>query len=91
MSPLIWFSLAVYLPGEMHLNFAQFDLVNNNIRNHYFTNRIVSTWNTLPNIVVNVDSVNAFKNALDKHWQKEEVLYDYRAKLSGTGVRGINV
>ena len=34
---------------------------------NFFTNRVVNVWNSLPYHVVNVDSVNAFKNNLDKH------------------------
>ena len=31
------------------------------VRKHSFTPRIVNTWNSLPDYVVNVDSVEAFK------------------------------
>ena len=37
---------------------------------HFFTNRVVNYWNGLPHHVVNVDSVNSFKNALDCHYSK---------------------
>ena len=37
---------------------------------HFFTNRVVNYWNGLPRHVVNVDSVNSFKNALDCHYSK---------------------
>lgn len=38
-----------------------------NLYNHFFTNRIVNMWNSLPNEVVTAGSINAFKNRLDKH------------------------
>jgi len=60
-------------------------------RKHFFSDRVVSVWNSLPDSVIDVKSVNAFKNALDKHWSGEQMLYDYRAKLSGIGVRGIDI
>ena len=38
------------------------------LRKHYFTNRVVSIWNSLPNDVVMADNINLFKNHLDKFW-----------------------
>ena len=32
------------------------------IRKHYFTNRVVSIWNSLLNDVVMADNINLFKN-----------------------------
>jgi len=36
------------------------------LRKHYFTNRVVPIWNSLPNDVVMADNVNLFKNHLYK-------------------------
>ena len=36
-----------------------------------FSNRIIDEWNSLPNEIVAASSTNAFKNALDKHWEDE--------------------
>ena len=36
---------------------------------NFFTNRVVSTWNNLPNSVVTAGTLNSFKNGLDKHWE----------------------
>jgi len=33
---------------------------------HFFTNRIINTWNSLPQETVSVGTVNAFKNGIDK-------------------------
>ena len=49
---------------------------NKDIRKFNFTNRVVDTWNSLPNQVVNSPSINAFKSNLDKHWKDQAVLYD---------------
>ena len=43
---------------------------------HFFTNRVVNYWNGLPHHVVNVDSVNSFKNALDCHYS--HIMFDKR-------------
>ena len=36
---------------------------------HFFTNRAVNSWNCLPASVVNVETVNSFKGALDRHFR----------------------
>ena len=64
---------------------------NLDIRKYSFSVRIVSIWNTLPDSVIASDTINKFKNALDKHWQNEDILYNYKAKLSRTGVRGLDI
>ena len=48
---------------------------------NFFSNKIVTTWNTLPNIVVKSESLNVFKNRLDKLWENQEFLTDYRCVL----------
>jgi len=35
--------------------------------------------------VVESNTINTFKNGLDKHWSNQEVLYDFNADLTGTG------
>ena len=60
-------------------------------RKYFFTIRVVSVWNSLPDSVITAQSINAFKREIDKHWQHEDLLYNYRAKLSGTGVRGLEL
>jgi hypothetical protein len=37
---------------------------------HFFTNRIISNWNNLPVAAVNADSLNIFKNEIDKFFDK---------------------
>ena len=55
------------------------------LRKHYFTNRVVSIWNSLPNDVAMADNINVFKNHLDKFWSSCEFVYSYRAQPFGTG------
>jgi len=40
--------------------------VNTSMYQHFFTNRVINTWNSLPKETVTVSTVNAFKNRLDK-------------------------
>jgi len=55
------------------------------LRKHYFTNRVVPIWNSLPNDVVMADTINLFKNHLDKFWSSCEFVYSHRAQPFGTG------
>jgi len=48
-------------------------------------------WNSLPNHVVYVNSVNLFKARLDRFWMDQDVKYDFMADLTGTGDRSVNV
>ena len=56
----------------------------------FFTHRIVNMWNSLPNEVVHAESTNTFKSRLDKFWSYQEIIYDYRAEIQGTGSRSVN-
>ena len=51
----------------------------------YFNNRVVNLWNSLSNRVVMSDSTNIFKNRLDSFWEGQDIIYDFRAQLYGTG------
>jgi len=57
------------------------------LRKYFFTNRVVSTWNSLPKDVVLCDTINKFKSHLDKYWQYQDIVYDYKAEIHGTGSR----
>ena len=46
-------------------------------RQHFFSNRIVNEWNNLPQSAVDKDTVNSFKNALEKHWKHDPRKFDY--------------
>ena len=69
---------------KLKQNHCKYDL-----RKHFFTNRIIAIWNSLPDYVVDAHSVNVFKNRLDKHWCKQDILYDYESELSGIGNRSL--
>ena len=53
----------------------------------YFTNRVVDARNSLPNWIDMTNSTNTFKRRLDMYWQDQEIIYDFRAQLQGTGSR----
>jgi len=55
------------------------------LRKYSFCARVVNIWNSLPNEVVEANTVNVFKNRLDKHWSNQDVLFDFNADLTGTG------
>ena len=52
-----------------------------NIRKHGFSLRIVRSWNSLPDEVINAENVNSFKNKLDKFWSNKDIIYNYKAKI----------
>ena len=39
-----------------------------NISKYFFSNRVVSCWNSLPDYVISADTINSFKNRLDNFW-----------------------
>jgi len=47
--------------------------------------RIVNTLNSLPNLVVDANTVNASKAWLDKFWSHQAVKCDFTADFTGTG------
>jgi len=44
-------------------------------------------WNNLPNWVVFANTTDTFKARLDKFWHTQDIIYDFRAQLQGTGSR----
>ena len=57
------------------------------LRKFCFSNRIISAWNSLPEIVVTAETTNAFKNRLDRFWINQDIVYDWKAELAGIGSR----
>jgi ribonucleases P/MRP protein subunit RPP40 len=67
---------------KLNLNHCHYDL-----RKHFFTNRVVAIWNSLPDNVVDVNSINIFKNRLDSYWCMQDVVFDFESDLTGIGNR----
>jgi len=63
---------------KLYQSFVKYDL-----RKHFFTDRVVSLWNSLPNGVVDSDTINCFKSRLDKFWNNQDVLYNWEANFAG--------
>ena len=57
------------------------------LRKFGFSNRVVNKWNSLPNWVVSANTTNTFKARLEKFWHNQDIVYDIRAQLQGTGSR----
>ena len=57
------------------------------LRNFYFTNRVVDAWNSLPYYIVTANNTNIFKRILGAYWQDQDILYDFHAQLQRTGSR----
>jgi ribonuclease P/MRP protein subunit RPP40 len=57
------------------------------LRKHFFTNRVINIWNSLPENVVAADNINLFKTRLDEHWKTQSVLFDWTADLAGVRSR----
>jgi len=60
-----------------------------NLRKHYFTNRVIDVWNSMPNEVVSADSINIFKSCLDQFWCNQDIKFDWKAEIFGTGSRSL--
>jgi hypothetical protein len=51
------------------------------LRQHYFKERIVGPWNSLPDKVVEAPSTKSFEKRLDKHWINQDLVFNYEAAL----------
>ena len=49
--------------------------VHRQIREELFKERVVTTWNSLPESVVTAPTLNSFKRRLDTHWQDHPRLF----------------
>jgi len=48
---------------------------------------IIIIINSPSSYVVSAESVNCFKNRLENFWKNHEIIYNFRAEISGTGNR----
>ena len=52
---------------------------------------ITSAWNSLPDSVVSANTVNTFKNRLDRFWKNQDIQFNWKADID-TGSRSqVNV
>ena len=50
----------------------------NGVQANSFYFRYARMWNKLPAKVAEAETLNSFKNALDKHWEESATKYDHR-------------
>jgi len=75
--------MLMLLQGVTNINC--FKILLNIILESYITNRVVSLWNSLPDGVMNSDTINCFKCRLDNFWTNQDVLDNWEADFTGTG------
>jgi len=61
------------------------DHLHYNLRKYSFSYRVIHIWNSLPNNVIESNTIDSFKNRLDRYWNNENVKFDWTAELTGTG------
>ena len=59
--------------------------VHYDLRKYYLGNRIISNWNSLPDYVINANSIGIFENSLGRFWSNQACFFEYKANLTGTG------
>ena len=50
--------------------------VKSNKRKYAFTLRVSRRWNKLPDTVVNILTLNTFKNRLDRYWKNQDLYFN---------------
>jgi len=63
------------------------NLIKHSFTSHFFSNRVVKLWNSLPNNVVTASSVHSFEHRLDTHWLNQDLVFNWHAVIAGTGDR----
>jgi len=51
------------------------------LRKYFYCTRIINTWNSLPESVISASTTDSFKNKLDKFWNNQDLLYNYKSEL----------
>ena len=49
------------------------------------------SWNSLPDYVVEVNSINMSKSRLDKLWADQDIVYNFNSELTGTVDRSVRM
>jgi len=70
--------------SELHQRSVRYDR-----RKHFFTNRVVPLWNSLPNGFMHSYNINCFKSRLSKFGNNQDVLYNWEADFAGTANRSL--
>lgn len=51
--------------------------VETSLRQRFFTQRSIDSWNSLPEHVISAPSINSFKARLDNYWRNKPGVFDY--------------
>jgi len=65
--------------------------VHYNLRKYLFSNRVIQIWNSVPDLVIESNSINSFKNNQGILWQNEDVKFNWKADLTGAGSRSLSL
>ena len=68
ISSELFFTPAIHATTRGHAHKLYKERSRLDIRSKYFSQRVVSDWNSLPEKVVQAKTVDSFKTLLDKHW-----------------------
>ena len=85
--------LEMYLVPEVIKYKVQSHSFHYNFRKRSFAARVVNVWNSLPDHVVDVDSLKQFETKLDNKQDQtnfgsnQGVMFDWTAEITGTGDR----
>ena len=55
--------------------------VNTRLRQNFFTERVIDTWNSLSSHVVEAPSIKAFERRIDRFWRNQDIVYDHEALI----------
>ena len=55
--------------------------VNTRLRQNFFTERVIETWNSLSSHVVEAPSIKAFERRIDRFWRNQDIVYDHEALI----------
>ena len=75
LDPAIFFVPHQYSSTRGHSKKLQKPRSNTNLRLHSFSNRIVNTWNSLPQEIIDSSSLNVFKSQIDHHFATQRYAY----------------
>ena len=59
--------------------------VNHDLRKYFLANRTITIWNSLPDNVVSSTSIDMFKNRFDYYLHAQDIYFNWKADLTGTG------
>ena len=80
--PLFQQHLDVTMETSGHSKKLYLRRASTNIRRNFFTHRVISIWNSLPENVKSARNVNIFESRLDKYWIYQDIIYDFKSNLT---------